>query len=236
MGPKMTGGPASDGPVEPVSDGPGRRAPWQVTVHPADRADAADAGRLHAGRISQGFLSFLGPAFLARLYRRIVLDPGSFLLVAEHDTETVGFIAGSTDVTGLYRSFLRRDAVPAVLSAAPRLLVGWRRAVETLRHGASDGAGSGRGAELLAVAVASGAEGHGVGRQLVDAFLDELRSRSRPAAHVVVGADNSAAVALYERCGFVVVDRFELHAGIPSLLMQWDLPDPRSDAGSGRDR
>ena len=40
------------------------------------------------------------------------------------------------------------------------------------------------------------------------------------------------AVALYERSGFVTVDRFELHPGTESLLMQWDnRPAPQEDPG-----
>jgi ribosomal protein S18 acetylase RimI-like enzyme len=236
MGPNMTGGPTSEGPSEPPRDLPDRGSPVSMTVRLAHPSDAPAAGRLHADRISDGFLSFLGTGFLARLYRRITLDPDSFLLVAESDTETVGFIAGSTNVRNLYRHFLLRDAVPATLAAAPRLLVGWRRAVETFRHGTSEGTVSGRGAELLAVAVAHGSVGQGLGGQLVNAFLDEIISRSCLAAHVVVGADNSVAVALYERCGFVIADRFELHAGITSLLMQWDRPAQPTASGPGRDQ
>ncbi len=44
--------------------------------------DATVAARLHAEQISTGFLSYLGPRFLERLYRRVVLWDGGFLLVA----------------------------------------------------------------------------------------------------------------------------------------------------------
>ena len=43
-------------------------------------ADAAAAAALHAGQISEGFLSILGPRFLTKLYRRVARTPGSFLL------------------------------------------------------------------------------------------------------------------------------------------------------------
>ncbi len=66
---------------------------------------------------------------------------------------------------------------------------------------------------------------------------------ARDAAHVVVGADNAGAVSLYERAGFVTVERFELHAGTESLLMQWDRrpepsapPPPPPDTPVGHER
>ena len=120
--------------------------------------------------------------------------------------------------------FLLHDGVMAGLSAAPRLVRNWRRVLETLRHGAEDGAGVGRGPELLAVAVDPAASGRGIGTALVAAFLAEVTSAGDTAAHVVVGADNDRAIALYRSAGFIMVDTFELHAGTTSLLMQWDAP------------
>jgi len=211
----------------------------ELRIRPAGRADAAEAARLHAQGIDQGFLSLLGPRFLGRLYRRIGLDPGSFLLVATDgdgvDTESVvGFIAGSVDVPALYRSFLWRDGVVAAVPALGHLVAHWPRVVETLRHGSSDGAGTGRGAELLAIAVDGDVRGRGAGGTLVAAFVEELGRRQVDAAHVVVGADNEAAVGLYQRAGFTSVGRFELHPGTESLLMQWDRaarPGPLPAAG-----
>jgi len=230
MGPNAEGGrdPTGESGRRPVTGGKGEvpEPSLSVTIRRAGESDAPAVARLHADQISEGFLSFLGPRFLARLYRRIVRDPDSFLLVADLGGHHVGFISGSTDVRGLYRRFLVRDGIPAAWSAAPRLIVGWRQVVETLGHGTSGGAGgatgTGPGAELLSVAVAPDRQGRGLGRRLVESFLGELESRSCPSGHVVVGAGNVGAVALYERCGFVVAERFELHAGTPSLSMRWD--------------
>lgn len=191
-----------------------------VAVRTGGAADAPAAARLHASRITEGFLSFLGPGFLARLYRRITRTPGSFLLVVDGDDGVIGFLAGSADVGGLYRSFVLRDGVAAGLAAAPRLVRGWRRVIETLRHGGG-GSGTGRGTELLAVATDPAASGRGVGSALVSAFLDRVRAAGGTEAYVVVGADNDRAVALYERAGFTRADEFELHAGVRSLLLQW---------------
>ena len=184
--------------------------------------DAAAAAALHAGQISEGFLTILGPPFLTRLYRRVVRTPGSFLLVVEDGTATAGFLAGSTDVSGLYRSFLVHDGVMAALACGGRLLRSWRHVLETLRHGTGNGAGA--GAELLAVAVDPAVRGRGAGTLLVRGFLDEIDRRGEDDAHVVVGAHNQTAIALYLRAGFRAAERFELHPGTESLLMRRCLP------------
>ena len=134
-----------------------------LTIRSGSEADAPTVAALHAGQITDGFLSFLGPGFLARLYRRIVRSPHSFLLVAESKGQVAGFIAGTADIGGLYRTFLWRDGPGAAIGVAGRLVRSWRRVIETLRHGSGDGAGRGDGVELLAVAVDPGGQGRGIG-------------------------------------------------------------------------
>ncbi len=187
--------------------------------------DGREVGALHAEQIPEGFLAVLGPSFLARLYRRINRSRGSFLLVAEAEGRVAGFIAGSSDLRALYRGFVLRDGPAASLGAARRLVVGWRRAAETLRHGGGRATGTGRGTELLAVAVDPAWQGHGLGAGLVDAFLARVCAEGGRSAYVVVAASNTRAVALYRSAGFTEVGDFELHAGTTSLLMQWDGPD-----------
>lgn len=188
--------------------------------------DAAAVASLHAGQISEGFLAILGSQFLRRLYRRIARTPGCFLLVIEDDGKAVGFLAGSTNVRALYRSFLLRDGAATALACGGRLLRSWRRVMETLRHGTG---GAVSGAELLAIAVDPTAQGRGAGTLLVEGFLSEIGRRGQRAAYVVVAEHNKTAVALYQRHGFHMVERFELHTGTPSLVMQWASdPDTKS--------
>ena len=195
--------------------------PKGVVLRTGTEEDAAAAADLHAEQISEGFLALLGPRFLRLLYRRIVRAPGSFLLVAEDGTRVLGVLAGSVDVTGLYRAFLWRDGAAVAVVAGGRLIRSWRRVLETLRHGGGDTA---TGAELLAVAVDPAARGRGVGSLLVRGFLTEIERRGHRAAHVVVAAHNHTAVALYHRAGFHEAERFEFHAGTTSLVMQWPTP------------
>lgn len=190
-----------------------------MTIRPGVEADAAAAARLHAGQISEGFLSSLGPGFLTRLYRRIVRWPRSFLLVAEEGGSVVGQAAATEDVGGLYREFLRHDAAVAGLLAAPRLLAGWRSVLETLRYSSSHD--DLPAAELLAVAVASDCRGRGIGRALVTAANEELARRGVGNARVVVAAHNEPALALYRSSGFRPAASIRVHASTASEVLTW---------------
>lgn len=195
-----------------------------VTVRAATAAEAAVAARLHASRITEGFLPTLGPAFLTRLYRRTVLDPHSFLLVAEQDGVVVGMTACTEAVGALYRNFLVRDGITATLRALPRVLRSLGRVVETLRYPGGEEGADLPSAEVLAVAVDGAAAGRGIGRLLVEAAVAEFARRRVPAVKVVAGADNDAALGLYRATGFVDAARFEVHAGTPSIALVRSLP------------
>jgi ribosomal protein S18 acetylase RimI-like enzyme len=198
-----------------------------VVIRPGTAADAADAARLHAGLITEGFLARLGPRFLRHLYLCIARGPDSFLLIAEGATDsgqgratTAGFLAGALDLRSLYRRFALRHGPVAAMSSLPQLVGALPRVWETLRHGAGGPDADSAGAELLSVAVDPAWQGREVGALLVHGFLDELDRRGVSTSQVVVGADNARAVALYGRAGFTPVQTFELHRGITSLLMR----------------
>ena len=215
-------------------DGSGDRpAPPRYVVRVGTEAEAGIAARLHAEQITTGFLSQLGPRFLQRLYRRVVLWEGGLLLVAV-DTATgrpgddgvvVGFIASADPTSGLYRQFLLHDAVGAVLGTIGPLLRTWRKVLETLRHGSSSSPGVGRGPEVLAMAVDAGSQGKGLGRSLVLGFVDGVVAAGKSEAYTVIARDNGPSLALYRACGFVPAETFELHAGTTSVVMQWDHAD-----------
>ena len=60
--------------------------------------DAAAAAALHAGQISEGFLSILGPNFLRRLYRRVARTPG-LLSAGRRGWNGHGWVSGRLQLT-----------------------------------------------------------------------------------------------------------------------------------------
>jgi ribosomal protein S18 acetylase RimI-like enzyme len=182
-------------------------------------AEAGPAAGLHAQRITEGFLPTLGAPFLARLYRRIVRDPASFLVVAVEDGRVIGMGACTEDLGALYRAFVLRDGVIAGLRSAPRILRSLPRVIETLRYPGAEGATDLPEAEVLAVAVDASCSGRGIGRAVVEAALAEFDRRGTARVKVVAGGDNAAALGLYRATGFVDAARLEVHAGTESVVL-----------------
>ncbi len=204
-----------------------------VVIRLGTAIDADAAARLHAGLITDGFLSRLGPRFLRHLYRCISGGPDCFLLVAVAGSDSgagtatgpatapiAGFLAGALDLRALYRRFALRRGLVAAVTSLPRLIRALPQVWETLRHGAGASGPDDNGAELLSIAVDPAWRGRHVGALLVEGFFDEIGRRGVDRSQVVVGADNTAAVGLYGRSGFVGVRTFELHRGVTSLLMR----------------
>ncbi|MDQ1510888.1 MAG: hypothetical protein QOG50_2732 [Actinomycetota bacterium] len=199
--------------------------PAGLTLRFANLEDVDSVASLHASRISEGFLVTLGPAFLRRLYRRVVLSPGAFLLVAD-DTRTVcGFIAVAESTRALYREYLLRDGLNAAIAATGGLLRAPRPAWETLRYGLrarNDPGGAGESpAEILATCVSAAAAGRGIGSGLVRAAVEELSRRGVATARVVTAVGNVASVRAYERGGFRRCGRDVVHRGVTQELLVW---------------
>ncbi len=53
------------------------------------------------------------------------------------------------------------------------------------------------------------AQGKGMGRRLIETFVDALRAREVPALHLEVGKSNQGAVAFYQRTGFHIIKEYE---------------------------
>ena len=187
----------------------------------AQPSDAAELAALHAESISIGFLVMLGPRFLERLYRRITTGRGSFALVSVTESgRVIGFVAVAEDTRRLYRDFIRHDGVHAGLSAAPAVLRHPLKVIETLRYGV-DGSSEKPGAEILATAVATDAQGRGIGGALVGAAIAELKARGIEQAHVVTAADNDAGLRTYFQCGFQRHETVVVHRGVRQEVLVW---------------
>ncbi len=74
---------------------------------------------------------------------------------------------------------------------------------------------------MLAIALAPGARGEGLGTALGSRFLEEMASLGAGRVKVVVSAGNAHAVAAYLKMGFDNPTPVEVHTGEPSLEMTW---------------
>ena len=157
--------------------------------------DAAAAAALHAGQISEGFLTILGPEVPAPGCTDESPAPRApFCSLSRIEGKRSGFLAGSSDVSRPLSIVRLRDGAVAAFACAGRLLRSWRRVLETLRHGAI---GAADGAELLAVAVHPAARDVVAGPSWSMDSSPRSGAGGRHAAYVVVAADNETAIALY---------------------------------------
>jgi ribosomal protein S18 acetylase RimI-like enzyme len=200
--------------------------PNGITLRFATVTDVDAVAALHAERISEGFLVTLGPAFLRRLYRRIVQSSQAFVLVADAPIgpggprRVRGFIACADDTGALYREFLVHDGAVAAVAATRGVARAPRAVFETLRYGLRGGDES-HGAEVLATAVAADYVRRGVASRLARAAVEELHRRGATSARVVTAVGNVGAVRAYEHGGFHTDGIDEVHHGVPQQLLVW---------------
>ncbi len=179
---------------------------------------------LHASRISEGFLVSLGPAFLRRLYSRVVRSHGSFLLVADEGRAGLWLHRGRREHEGAVsrvRAARRGDGHDhrrAGSRGPPGLC---RRPCATDCATATASAANAVAAEILSTCVAADHTGRGIGTQLVRVAVDELERRGVESARVVTAVGNLAAVHAYERGGFRSRGREEVHRGVTQELLVW---------------
>ena len=191
----------------------------EVDIRAATANDATALAALHAARVTEGFLPSLGVRFLTKLYQRIIRSPYSCAFVADDGARILAFAAGTSNVARLYRDFIVRDGVSASIAVAPRALRAGKRIVETLRYPAST-AGL-PSAEVLAVATAADAGGNGYATRVVSALTETLARAGADAVKVTVGADNAAAIAMYEKCSFHEAATVCVHGAAKSEVLVW---------------
>jgi ribosomal protein S18 acetylase RimI-like enzyme len=197
---------------------------------PVGIEDLARLAAIHAEQLPEGFFVRFGLRFLTAYHRTFLVGPHAIALSVGPLGAPLGFVVGTWDNPRHYR-WLARNAGPLVrsgllaLSVRPSLayrLVRTRggryaRSVfRLLRHraasaGASRRAGSAEGgatdgpaatvAVLTHVAVAPHAQGTGLGRVLVEAFVAHVRTRGADEIRLIAHLDTPAP-GFYRRLGW----------------------------------
>jgi ribosomal protein S18 acetylase RimI-like enzyme len=202
------------------------------SVAPAGPGAEEYSAQLHRVALPGSFFVALGPRFLACYHESFRASPHGVALTAWLDGRPVGMLVGTTGNRAHYRWVARHRGLrltgigvlalirrPALLRHFLRTRAGryvraigryaLRRASRTPGEAPEVDGGSPAGrkiAVLTHVAVDDAARGHGLGRELVDAFVAEAAAAGASRAELVTDADNHDNHALYRHLGWTKIE------------------------------
>lgn len=131
------------------------------------------------------------------------LEPQTARVLERHG-RVAGYVVGAVDSYAFYRRWSADWAtrhLPRPRGADPDLVALLAEPLRALPAGV-DGYPS-----HLHINLAPAARGGGLGKRLLDAFLDGLRAAGSPGVHLRVAADNQDAVRFYCGRGFMTAER-----------------------------
>lgn len=171
---------------------------------------------IHLNTFTGFFLTFMGRGFLIQMYQSYCDYDESGLLVAEEDGKALGFLAFSSNFSGLYKfmiktrliqfgwysigAFFRRP------SAFMHIISAFLKPGEAKREE--------KYVELSSIGVDPNVKSKGIGSKLIDALKDNVDFNKFAYINLETDAvDNEGAIHFYEKNGFVRERMFETDEG-----------------------
>ncbi len=168
--------------------------------------------RLHLEAFPGTLTARLGPAFLARYYSSILVEPAGLLVVATDASGLAGFAAGSTSPDQLYEKLYRSRLSMAFLLMTtlvrhPSLIPPTRSAMSSAHHRARQADDA--TAELASLAVSPRRTRSGIGTLLVERYCGLAADRGAHQLLVRTPAEsNEPVLRFYMRLGFAERERY----------------------------
>jgi len=194
------------------------RKTMKIRIVPMSTRHVEEVTAVHLRAFPRFFLSFLGARFLRLFYGCVVREPSAFGVVAlpENSEDVLGFVAGTDAPRGFFKRLLRSRLFGFALasvgpflrrpSIAPRLL-------RALLYRGDSPPGEGR-ALLMSIAVDPEAQGRGVGKLLIDAWVLAARARGAKGLYLATDAvDNDATNGFYLKNGWRVESTYQTPEG-----------------------
>jgi ribosomal protein S18 acetylase RimI-like enzyme len=187
-------------------------------VRPLEENDIKQAVNVHMAAFPSFFLTFLGPKFLMHFYRSFREDPAGigFVAVDPQTRAVVGVVVGPLVPDGYFKRLLKRKwwafclaSLKAVLKK-PSICKRLFRAV-FYRGEVPEGP---KRALLSSIAVSPDCQKGGVGRALVNRWVQEVAARGGTGCFLTTDADGNEKVnAFYQRLGWTVESAFTTPEG-----------------------
>lgn len=201
-----------------------------LEIIPLEKQHLSQVVTVHMQAFPSFFLTFLGPRFLKQFYNSFTEDPMGVGFVAIDGTtkDVVGVVVGPLTPAGYFKRLLKRKwcafclaSISAVLRR-PTTIKRLFRAV-FYRGQAPDGP---ERSLLSSIAVDPNAQGRGVGKQLVHAWVDEVRRQGSKGVFLTTDAvDNDATNQFYQALGWTIEANYESPEGRKMIRYVIDFPD-----------
>ncbi len=185
-----------------------------IEIRHITKQDIGEIVKIHRKAFDGFFLTLMGPAFLTKYYKTVLIHSGHIALLAENKDGIAGFAVGFVKPNEFYESIRSRKmsfglaALPGLIRK-PRLLkkmlANKDRAIELA---ASYLEPDRLLCELASIAVDPGKAGMGIGKILARGFIDCAREMNTDEVYLSTDADNNDKVnAFYMSLGFQLVDK-----------------------------
>jgi GNAT superfamily N-acetyltransferase len=185
-----------------------RESPFAV-IAPLRGEHAEEVAALHCATLT-GLLSRLGPGAAKAFYTGCARTNLAIGMVYREASVVRGVVLGSLHPDRLQREVFRKNPVATLASVGKGIVMRPTSLVWLLKSfgGPDEGSFDASAPSLVYLSVAADRRGGGVGRQLVDAFSESMRTAEADGYDLSVDEDNAPAIAFYERLGFRLVGQY----------------------------
>ncbi len=179
--------------------------------------DVVQVVAVHLTSFPNFFLSFLGPRFLTLYYSGICSDrEGMSFVYLDSNDQLLGFVAGSSNPRKFYSHLLKRDwlrfsffSMGAIIKR-PTVI---RRIFRALYHPSENPVGDDI-AGLFSIGVVPECQGIGVGKKLIEEFLDKAKKRGCKRVFLTTDHDQNDTVnSFYQKLGFNIERQYVMPEG-----------------------
>lgn len=185
-------------------------------VKPNEKELINEIVTIHLNTFTGFFLTFMGRGFLKQMYQSYCDYDESGLLVAEEDGKALGFLAFSSNFSGLYKFMIKTRliqfgwySIGAFFkrpSAFMHIISAFLKPGEAKREE--------KYVELSSIGVDPNVKSKGIGSKLIDALKDNVDFNKFAYINLETDAvDNEGAIHFYEKNGFVRERIFETDEG-----------------------
>lgn len=169
--------------------------------------DVSDVVEVHKNSFKGFFLTELGDHFLKLYYECVRRDERGILLGFYDEGRLFGFCAATTLSKGFYKRLISKNlfqfslvGVKLLLTKMPSLI----RLFKNLNKTNSTFHDTGDYAELLSIGVSNQRQGQGIGKKLLIALENEVRSKAVKLSLTTDYHNNEKTISFYKGLGYMI--------------------------------